>query len=194
MLTNDTSSPRWRVDWSAVWVGALAAIAVGLVVGLIGFAIGAHEMSRTLDWGKMRLITVIFSVVGAFFSFVVGAWAAARLAGLRRSEPAMLLGAVVWLLGTGLFLVLAAVGATPHFGGWYGGLAGAPPWAAVPPLDPAAAAIARNTALATTTALLLGLTGGVLGGWMASGEPMTFTYYRRRAASVDRVDRTHRAA
>jgi hypothetical protein len=194
MLTNDTSSLRWRVDWSAVWVGALAAIALGLLIGLIGFAVGAHEMSRTLDWGKMRLVTVIFSVAGAFFSFVVGAWVAARLAGVRRSEPAMLLGAVVWLLGTALLLVLAAVGATPHFGGWYGGLAGAPPWAAVPPVDPVAAAIARNTAVATVTALLLGLVGSILGGWMASGEPMTFTYYRRRTLPVDRIDRTHRAA
>jgi hypothetical protein len=28
----------------------------------------------------------------------------------------------------------------------------------------------------------LGLVGSVIGGWMASGEPMTFTYYRTRAA------------
>jgi hypothetical protein len=27
--------------------------------------------------------------------------------------------------------------------------------------------------------LLLGLVGAVIGGWMASGEPMTFTYYRK---------------
>jgi hypothetical protein len=190
MLTNDPSSLRWRVDWSSVWVGALAAMALGLLIGLIGFAVGAHEMSRTLDWGKMRFITVIFSVAGAFFSFVVGAWVAAQLAGARRSEPAMLMGAVVWLLGTGLLLILGAVGATAHFGGWYGALAGAPPWAAVPPLDSAAAVSARNTAVATVTALLLGLVGSVLGGWMASGEPMTFTYYRRRTIPVDRIDRT----
>ena len=28
--------------------------------------------------------------------------------------------------------------------------------------------------------LLLGLVGGVIGGWMGSGEPMTFTHYRTR--------------
>jgi len=27
----------WPI-WSAVWIGALAAIAVGLIIGLIGFA------------------------------------------------------------------------------------------------------------------------------------------------------------
>jgi hypothetical protein len=32
---------------------------------------------------------------------------------------------------------------------------------------------------------LLGLIGSVIGGWMASGEPMTFTHYRRRDRVVD---------
>ncbi len=51
--------------------------------------------------------------------------------------------------------------------------------------DPLAAAImARNGALAALTALLLGLVGSVVGGWMASGEPMTFTYHPIRAAFV----------
>jgi hypothetical protein len=40
--------------------------------------------------------------------------------------------------------------------------------------------VARNTALGALTALLLGLVGSVLGGWMASGEPMSFTHYRKR--------------
>ena len=38
----------------------------------------------------------------------------------------------------------------------------------------------RNNALATAVALLLGLIGAVIGGWMASGEPMTLTHYRTR--------------
>jgi uncharacterized membrane protein len=45
-----------------------------------------------------------------------------------------------------------------------------------------AARAARNTALTALTALLLGLIGSVLGGWLASGEPMSLTYYRTRAA------------
>ena len=46
--------------------------------------------------------------------------------------------------------------------------------------DPDLAVATRNNALATTVALLLGLVGSVLGGWMASGEPMTFTHHRTR--------------
>ena len=41
--------------------------------------------------------------------------------------------------------------------------------------------VARNSALGGLTALLLGLIGSVIGGWMASGEPMTFTHYRNPA-------------
>ena len=36
----------------------------------------------------------------------------------------------------------------------------------------------RNSALGALTALLIGLIGSVIGGWMASGEPMSLTYSR----------------
>jgi hypothetical protein len=169
----------WPIAWSAVWVGALAAVVLGLIIGLIGFAVGAHESSRLAKWSNVRMITLVFDVAGAFFMFVLGGWAAARIAGIRRSEPAMLHGAVVWALSVPLLLVLATLGA--RFGGWYSGLAGLPAWASsVPPVDPALAAAMRNMALGAVGALLIGLMGAVIGGWMASGEPMTFTYYRRR--------------
>jgi uncharacterized membrane protein YeaQ/YmgE (transglycosylase-associated protein family) len=45
-----------------------------------------------------------------------------------------------------------------------------------------ALALARNGALGAVAALLLGLVGSVVGGWIASGEPMTITYYRTRTA------------
>jgi hypothetical protein len=40
--------------------------------------------------------------------------------------------------------------------------------------------VTRNSALGAITVLLLGLIGSVIGGWMASGEPMNFTHYRTR--------------
>jgi len=130
-------------------------------------------------------MTLAFSVFGAFLAFAVGGWVAAKVAGARRSETAMLHGAVAWLVAVPILVVLASLGAAPYFGGWYGGLAGLPPAAAAQQAvaitqDPAMAMAARNTALAALTALLLGLMGGVVGGWMGSGEPMTFTHYRTR--------------
>jgi hypothetical protein len=184
----------WPI-WSAVWVGALSAVAVGLIIGLIGFAVGAHQMAapRFTTWKTITLIGSIFNIAGAFFAFVVAGWVAARIAGLRRAETAMLHGAVAWLVTIPLMLLFAALGATGHWGGWYAGLIGTPVWAtAVPALDPEVAKAARNAALVTVIALLLGLVGAVLGGWLASGEPMSLTYYRRRG--LDTMERPRRAA
>jgi len=179
---------RWPIDWGAVWVGVLCALAVGLVIGLLGFAVGAHEASRAVSFRTMRLTTFVFSVAGAFFAFVAGGWVAARIAGFRRAEPAMLHGGVVWLAAIPLLLVLSALGAT--FGGWYGELAGTPTWVTPPAAaGQNAAEAARNSAFAALLAVLLGLVGGVLGGWMASGEPMTVRYYRRRELDVERPRR-----
>lgn len=180
MATRYPEWTAWPVAWSAIWVGTLAALAVGLLIGLVGFALGAHEASRYVDWEKAQLIGLIFSVGGAFFAAVAGGWTAARIAGIRRSEPAMLHGAIVWLQTLPLLIIFAALGLAAHFGGWYGGLSGAPSWAAAAPPDPNVAEATRNNALATAVALLVGLVGSVIGGWMASGEPMTFTHHRRR--------------
>jgi hypothetical protein len=169
----------WPVSWTAVWVGALTALAVGLLIGLVGVALGANEAAQYVDWKKIHLIGLIFSVGGAFFGYVAGGWVAARIAGRVRSEPAMLHGAIVWLLTIPFLMVLGAMGGVGHIGGWYGGLATMAP-GATPLGDTDLAAAVRNNALATAVALLIGLIGAVLGGWLASGEPMTFTHYRTR--------------
>jgi hypothetical protein len=174
----------WPLSWSGVWVGTLAAIALALVVGLVGIAVGAHRVGQPLGaWHDMSLLALAWSVFGTFISFVVGGWAAAKVAGLRRSETAMLHGAIAWLIAVPILLVMASLGAAAYLGTWYGGLAGTPAWAAPAAAalqDPGAAIAARNAALAAVTALLLGLVGAVIGGWMGSGEPMTFTHYRTR--------------
>ena len=174
----------WPLSWSAVWVGTLAAIALALIFGLVGIAVGAHRVGQPLSaWHDMSFLALAWSVFGAFISFVVGGWAAAKVAGLRRSETAMLHGAIAWLIAVPILLVMASLGAAASLGTWYGGLAGTPAWAAPAAAalqDPSAAIAARNAALAAVTALLLGLVGAVIGGWMGSGEPMTFTHYRTR--------------
>lgn len=177
---------RWSVDWSAVWVGALAAVMVALIVALIGVAVGAQRAAdvRIVRWSDFGLGSLIFAVGGAFLSFVVGGWVAGRMTGFVRAEPTILHGAIAWLLGASLMVAIGATGATP-FGPWYRGvIAIRPPMVlATPPatpMDPDAARAARNAAIGGVAALLLGLAGATVGGWMASGEPMTFTHYRSR--------------
>src|SRR5919201_6280046 len=186
--TGTTSSEYWPINWSAIWVGALAALAVSVIISLAGAALGAHQLGpggRIASWKDVGFGALVFSVVGAFAAFVVGGWVAGKINGFRRAETDMLHGAIVWLVAVPLLVAFAALGAGTLFGGWYGGLAGTPVWATPSTVaaDPAAAAAARNTALLAVTALLIGLVGSVLGGWLASGEPMSVYLYRTRGTS-----------
>lgn len=179
----------WPVYWSAVWVGALSTIALAIVFGLVSVAVGAHVLgsgSQITNWADVSREGVVFAVFGAFLSAALGGWVAGTIAGIRRAEPAMLHGAIAWLVAIPLLLGLVALGAGNAFAGWYGGLVGSPVWIAAPGalVDPAAAATARNGALAALTGLLLGVMGSVIGGWLASGEPMTFAHYRKSAAAL----------
>jgi uncharacterized membrane protein YeaQ/YmgE (transglycosylase-associated protein family) len=177
---------RWPVDWSAVWVGALSAVILALIIGLVGVAIGAHRVAdaRIVRWSDFGLMSLIFAVAGAFASFVVGGWVAARTAGFSRSEPAILHGVIAWLLGVSLIVGAGSLGAT-SFGPWYRGIVPVRGTATATSTveDPDAARAARNAALGALTAMLLGLVGAVVGGWMASGEPMTLTHYQTRKAA-----------
>jgi uncharacterized membrane protein YeaQ/YmgE (transglycosylase-associated protein family) len=179
----------WPVYWNAVWVGALSAIAVGLIFGLIGTAIGAYQVGKkVVNMHDLSFWGLVFSVAGAFFSFVVGGWVASSIAGLRRAEDAALHGAIAWLVAQPMFLVLAAFGAASFFGTWYSGLAGTPIWASSSSItaDPNAAMVARNSAIGAVTAMLIGLVGSCIGGWLASGEPMSLTYRRAKGEHYER--------
>lgn len=187
---------------------------VGLL-GLIATAVGSHLLAPqhpVADLKTLRIEALAFGVCSAFFAFVVGGWVAGKIAGILHSEPAMLHGAIVWLVATPVLMLLVALGAAGYSGSWYSGLAhtawSTPP-AALADLSPLpsaatgqrelpggtelsadqrsterwneqAARAARNAALFAVTALLLGLMGSVIGGWMASGEPMTLTYHHHR--------------
>jgi hypothetical protein len=199
----------WRINWSAVWVGALAAFSMLVLFGLIGGAIGAHASatgSRLADLKTLSVWGAILGVCAAFFSSVVGGWVATKVSGIRHAEPGMLQGAITWLLLVPMLCLAAALGAGSMFGGWYGGLVGPPaaqisgaaviqPQAAAGQIIPPPAAIAnsavredsteaaraaRNSALGAITGLLLGLAGSVVGGWMGCGEPMDFSHYKTR--------------
>jgi hypothetical protein len=201
-------SASWPVLWSAIFVGTLTALALVVVFGLVGLALGAHVSGPSrvvLDWKTLAWSGLALSVFGSFLAFVAGGWVAGRIAGFVRSEPAMLHGAIVWLIAVPMLLTLASHGAGNYLGNWYAGLAPNHPAWAEPKAMPAdngnavddrgttqpraahdtdAAKATRNAALGAVAALLLGLMGAVIGGWMASGEPMTFTHWHQREGNA----------
>lgn len=173
----------WPVHWSAVWTGALAAVAAAFIFGLLGSAIGASSVKALASWREVPRIDVAVAILGAFFAFVIGGWTAGKVSGIRHSEPAILHGVISWLVALPLMIALMAAGAGSAFGGWYGGFVTSP-FGAAAAASPPSPDIVRNTALAALTALLVGLVGSVIGGWMASGEPMTFGHHRVRNAAL----------
>lgn len=176
----------WPIWWGAVWVGALSAVALVLVFGLLGIALGAYAGVPTRGYPTGRefgIGTMIMSVLGAFLAFAVGGWTAGKIVGAGPAEKTMLHAAIAWLVAVPFLLGFAALGSGVYFGTWYSGLAGVPTWVATPPgavISADAVRVARAAATGALCALLLSLVGAVIGGWMASGEPMSLTYHRTR--------------
>jgi hypothetical protein len=131
-----------------------------------------------MSWTTVSKLDVALAVLAAFFAFAAAGWAAARVAGIPYAEPAILHSVCAWLVAVPAMLVLISLGSGPAFGGWYGGAIGS---ASIPPSAVASTEMARSMALASVTAILIGLLGSVIGGWMASGEPMSFTHHRGRS-------------
>ena len=179
----DASWRGWHLDWSAVWAGALAMLVAGALFSLIALAVGAQKAvdARVLKWADVPLATIAFSVLGAFLASAIGGWIAARMSGARLAEPAILHGVVAWLVLMGIVMTLAALaGAHSFAGGYLGNLTppGAPAPTAGAPVDPNAAIAIRNAAAGSVLGILIGLMGAVVGGWIASGEPLTLAHYR----------------
>src|ERR1043166_4202355 len=86
----DNSNGHWPVNWTGVFVGALAAIAMALVTGLAAVAIGAQLVGHgqhVVSWGKVQFGGIFGPVLAAFFSLVVAGWVSERspaTRGLRR--------------------------------------------------------------------------------------------------------------
>lgn len=178
------------MTWSGIWVGALTSVVAVVLFGFIGTAIGAHAAGsegRVTSWNGVGFAALAFAVFASFFAFVIGGYIATRIAGVRVPETAALYGAITFVIATIVLLALASQ-AAQYLNGWYSGLAPAPvaqPAAPGQPVDPNIARAARNSAVAAAAAMLIGLMGGVVGGWMGSGEPM---WIGRRATrtTVDR--------
>lgn len=194
----DTAWTGWHLEWSAVWVGALAMLVAAALFSFIALGVGAQKAvdARVLKWADLPLATIAFSVFGAFLASAIGAWVAGRMSGARLAEPAILHGVAAWLVLMGIVMTLAAVGGAHSFaGGYLGNLTppGAPTPTPATPVDPNAAIAIRNAAIGSVLGILIGLMGAVVGAWVASGEPLgSLGHYRRtdRWTTAGEVRRT----
>ena len=193
----DDTWSGWHLDWGAVWVGALTMLIAAVLFSFLATAVGAQKAvdARVLKWAEVPIVTLIFSVFGAFLASAIGAWVAGRMSGARLAEPAILHGVAAWLVVMGIVVTLAALaGAHTFAGGYLGNMT--PPGAPAPtgaPVDPNAAIAIRNAAVGSVLGILIGLMGAVVGAWIASGERLdSLAHYRKtdRWSTTGDVHRT----
>lgn len=98
------------VRWGPIIAGFAATVALLLLMGVLGAAIGATSMTNTAGQalpGNAGTFGVIWAALSLIVAFFVGGWLAARSAGLGGRQTALVNSSIVWAF-TVLFLILFA--------------------------------------------------------------------------------------
>jgi hypothetical protein len=114
---------RRRISWGAIFAGTVAAIAIQLLLTLLGVAIGAWVMNPQAGAEGMRGIGMgagIWALASFVIALFAGGWIAGRMSGLGSKLDGLLEGFLVW----GAVTVLTFTLLTTTIGGIFGGAAG----------------------------------------------------------------------
>jgi hypothetical protein len=195
--------PFPRLDWGAVFAGVVLAIAVHIVMGLVGAALGFA--AEPTDSQALGAAAAIWALITPFVATLVGAWLACRMAGAYETRSASVHAIVVWCIGLiagALFLtgtlatgaMTAGVAASGNVGQMQRMMGGD---TRTTPRGPEARtdAAARRTAAATAGAAL-GAIAGLLGAICAAGLAQRRTRGRGFGwrVAIQRREEAHAAA
>lgn len=114
---------RRRISWGAIFAGTVAAIAVQLLLTLLGVSIGAWAIDPAAGQEGMQGIGIgagIWALVSFIIALFCGGWIAGRMSGLGSKLDGLLEGFLVW----GAVTVLTFSLLTTTIGGIIGGAAG----------------------------------------------------------------------
>lgn len=114
---------RRRISWGAIIAGTVAALAVQLLLTLLGVSIGAWAIDPAAGSEGMEGIGLgagIWALVSFIIALFCGGWIAGRMSGLGSKLDGLLEGFLVW----GAVTVLTFTLLTTTIGGILGGAAG----------------------------------------------------------------------
>jgi hypothetical protein len=97
MQTAILKGPLPRIRWAAVIPGVLCALAIQIVLGLFGAAMGIS--AGPADSNEMGILGAIWSILTPAVASLVGAHVATRLASALHPAGAYLHGVLVWCIG-----------------------------------------------------------------------------------------------
>lgn len=106
LKATDLLAVKSRISWGAIAAGAMVALAIYLILTLVGIAVGFEmaarrpdEVAKSLDLG-LAIVSIAILLVAMFF----GGWATSRLAVGETKLEAVLYGIILWgVLVTGMF-------------------------------------------------------------------------------------------
>jgi hypothetical protein len=119
----DVAVNRRRISWGAIFAGTVAAVAVQLLLTLLGISIGAWVANPASGPDNMQGIGIgagIWALASFILSLFTGGWIAGRMAGLTDKLDGLLEGFLVWSAVTALSFMFL----TNTIGGILGGAAG----------------------------------------------------------------------
>lgn len=113
---------RPRVSWGAIFAAVVIALALQILFGMLGAAIGASTIDPVSangapDPAAFGIGAGIWWVVTSLLSMLIAGWVAGHLAGTPRRSDAMLHGLAAWALATVLMLYLVSSAAGSLFSG-----------------------------------------------------------------------------
>ena len=110
-----SSTPVRGVSWSSILAGVTTAIAVQLLLNLLGMGVGAATINPQQGQQPGQGLAVgaaVWFVLSSIISLFVGGWVAARLSGTPNKKDGALHGFVTWALASLLlfYLLSTAIG------------------------------------------------------------------------------------
>ena len=109
-----SSTPVRGVSWSSILAGVTTAIAVQLLLNLLGMGVGAATINPQQGQPGQGLAVgaAVWFVLSSIISLFVGGWVAARLSGTPNKKDGALHGFVTWALASLLlfYLLSTAIG------------------------------------------------------------------------------------
>ncbi|HLS28676.1 MAG TPA: hypothetical protein VK041_08505 [Opitutales bacterium] len=116
-------SNRRRISWGAIIAGTIAALAVQLLLTLLGLSIGMWAIDPSAGqegFQGLGMGAAIWGLASFIIALFVGGWIAGRMAGLESKFDGLLEGFMVW----GLVTVVTFMLLTTAISGIVGGAAG----------------------------------------------------------------------
>ena len=113
-------APSGRLCWGAIFAGVFVTLVVGLIMSLLGIAIGAGTIEPLKQQDPLKGLGTgggLWLLLTCLVSFFVGAWVAGRSSGSQRKADGYLHGLVTWGVATICIGLLASTALGSLLGG-----------------------------------------------------------------------------